>query len=158
QSRLTADEEEQLADEKRRLSSAEEIKSLAGEAYQTISGNSGQSAPVLDQINQALTPLRHLAGLDHKLESLYQNFESVNLTMTELARDLKRYSNTVESNPARLLEVENRLILIGELKRKYGRGIGEILNFRAKVADELNKLIFNDSQSLELENCIRELE
>jgi DNA repair protein RecN (Recombination protein N) len=57
-----------------------------------------------------------------------------------LALDLRRYVETVESDPARLVQLEDRLDLIQKLKRKYGATIEEIEGHRERTETELEQL------------------
>ena len=60
--------------------------------------------------------------------------------LSDLARDLQGYADGLEFNPQRLTEVEERLALIENLKRKYGDTTEEILAFAAAAQTELDEL------------------
>src|SRR5690606_18297303 len=60
--------------------------------------------------------------------------------LSDLARDLQDYAENLEFNPARLAEVEERLQLIDNLRRKYGDTIEEIIAFGQQAQAELDAL------------------
>ncbi|MFH0914086.1 MAG: DNA repair protein RecN, partial [Chloroflexota bacterium] len=60
--------------------------------------------------------------------------------LEELARQVRRYRDSLEDDPRRLEEIEVRLELIRNLKRKYGQTIAEILDYRTRAEKELADL------------------
>ena len=57
--------------------------------------------------------------------------ESLDVTAHDLLRDLRDLSDTAYEDPAALEAVEQRLTALGELKRKYGRTLDDVLEFGA---------------------------
>ena len=53
---------------------------------------------------------------------------------------MRDYQKTIEFNPARLEEIEDRLAEINGLKRKYGNDIATILEYRETIGSELEAL------------------
>ena len=53
----------------------------------------------------------------------------------DISRTLQDYMETIEFNPKRLEQVENRLALIVTLKRKYGDSEEQILAFAENARD-----------------------
>jgi DNA repair protein RecN (Recombination protein N) len=70
--------------------------------------------------------LARLARIDPTLDPQRQQIEELSYQLSDLAREVRRYRDRVEFNPGRLAEVEERLELIHNLKRKYGDSIEEI--------------------------------
>jgi DNA repair protein RecN (Recombination protein N) len=63
---------------------------------------------------------------------------------------VRDYSESIDFNPTRLQEVEERLGLIFTLKRKYGNSIEEILQFGQKARAELETLSHSEERLAEL--------
>ena len=57
-----------------------------------------------------------------------------------MARELRTYRDQITFDPERLNQVEERLDALAKLKRKYGQGIPEILDYAAKLRKELDSL------------------
>ncbi len=55
----------------------------------------------------------------------------------EAAGLLRRYAEQLEADPAELEEVQQRLAVISELKRKYGADVAEVLAFADELRHEL---------------------
>ncbi len=66
--------------------------------------------------------------------------EGARVELADAARALGRYAETVESNPTRLSEVEDRLFRISKLLRKHGPTTTELVAHRAVLAAELEGL------------------
>jgi len=49
-------------------------------------------------------------------------------------------------------KIENRLYLISRLKAKYGSSVEEILNYKEKIAEDLDNIIFADEKIEKLKN------
>ena len=57
-----------------------------------------------------------------------------------MAEELRDYQKSIEFNPVRLEEIEERLVEINGLKRKYGNDIATILEYRESIGSELEAL------------------
>ena len=73
-----------------------------------------------------------------------------------MARTLRSYRDSIEYNPDRFQELEERLDLIRGLKRKYGSTIEEILAFGERASKDLEKLYQSEERTEELKS--REVE
>jgi DNA repair protein RecN (Recombination protein N) len=70
---------------------------------------------------------------------------------------LRSYGEEIEYNPGRLRQVEERLDLIHDLRRKYGDSIEEILAFGESAAEELEGLSRSEERIEELQDQEKEL-
>jgi DNA repair protein RecN (Recombination protein N) len=137
---LLPDEDEELEKESRIISFSEKLKEYADKIYQSLyENNSAQySGSALVSLNEAGRFLKKLVDLD---PSLKQNLDFLDKTIygiEELARDIHSYKEKLQENTSRLDEIESRLELLRNLKRKYGKTIPEILAYKEKASIELN--------------------
>ncbi|MCB0231909.1 MAG: DNA repair protein RecN, partial [Anaerolineae bacterium] len=77
--------------------------------------------------------------------------EALNDQLTDLARSLEAYAEGIEFNPERLAEVEERLNLIFNLRRKYGDTLPDIISFGERALAELDRLTNAEVRTGELE-------
>src|SRR5207249_1419172 len=68
----------------------------------------------------------------------------------EAARDLSAYLESIEHDPTRLEEVQQRLHVMGRLKRKYGETIDEVIAYGREAADKLDALEHSEERGHEL--------
>ncbi|MFC7440974.1 DNA repair protein RecN [Laceyella putida] len=151
---LVPGEEEELEQERNRLAHAEKLMMHTAHAYQHLNGEQGG----LERVQEALNHLEGLVEVDESLGSLLENVQSAYYQLEEAARAIGRYRDGFEFDPGRLNEVEERLHLIKQLKRKYGESIADILAHGEKVRQELNQLEHREESVAELEEKISSIE
>jgi len=148
--RLRVGEEQELNEERTRLANAERLMELANEAYHALyAGEKGQSS-ALDLLGQVAHSLASLEKIDPSLQEQRQAVEEASYQLEDLARSLRTYRDSIEFNPARLHQVDERLDLIYNLKRKYGDSIVEILAFGEAAQRELDGIVHREEQVEEL--------
>ena len=147
---LRPDDETELAVEKRLLANAERLAQLAGVASDLLSGADLSAGGVLDVLGQASASLEELVGLDESQTETRESLNSALYTLQEVSHTLRSYASTIEADPARLAEIEERLDLLYRLKRKYGATIAEVLEFGEKAALEQEQLVHSDERLEEL--------
>ena len=134
-------EEEVLETEARRLSHADELGRLARELEQALEGSGLARAEKvmgsLERLDPAVGAWREL------LDTAYTNIE-------ELAGAAREYAAAIQSDPARLAEVERRRDVLFRLLQKYGPAIPDVLAARDAAARELDLLDTADFDLREL--------
>ena len=150
---LREGEEKKLEMERNILASAEKIKAFSYEAYQALSGEdvSRPAPPAVDKVNEAVQVMKKLVELDHSLKKQLSFLEETVYGLEEAARDIRSYSERLEYDPNRLEEVELRLELIRNLKRKYGQTIAEVLDYLTKTEKELEALSSSSERRAQLD-------
>jgi len=148
--RLEPAEEEDLNAERNRLANAEQLSQLAGEAYTALYEGAEEQLPAADLLGQTVRALNQLSKIDPSLGEQETLAESLAIQVSELARTLHDYQESVEFSPARLAQVEERLSLIYSLKRKYGNSIQEILAFGERAQSELDSITHSEERIEEL--------
>lgn len=138
--RLRPGEEEELENERRRLGNAEALLQLAQAATALLSEGSGEAMGAIDLVSEAVGRLDRLARIDADMVETADAGQSLLEQLGDLARDLQDYAENLEFNPSRLAETEERLLLIGNLRRKYGDSIEEIIAFGQQAQADLDEL------------------
>lgn len=136
---LVSGEEQELRQERSRLSNAEQLAQLATQAYAALEGD-GETTGASDALGAAAALLEQLARLDPALAAEAAQLEALQSQAADLARGLRAYSEEVEYNPERLQAIEDRLSVILALKRKYGATIDEVLTYAASASRQLAEL------------------
>ena len=95
--------------------------------------------------------MTQLARFDVSQASLLERWQGLVFQLGEMATELDDYQQELEFNPTRLNDVEERLELIANLKRKYGPDIAAILALRDKAAAELDQIEHSEERAAELE-------
>jgi DNA repair protein RecN (Recombination protein N) len=148
---LQPGEDEELKEERSRLVNAEELASIIEETLLTLDEGLPETPSVTDLFGVIAHSLSTLARLDPSQSSLDEQAQLVFESISELGRNLRMYRETVEFNPRRLDQVEERLELFQNLKRKYGKDIEEILKFAENARHQLDLITHSEARTAELE-------
>jgi len=152
QSKLKDGEEEELAQERRVLSSTEKLKELSDEAYNALCGGDAELAgSVLERLSEAVRALKKSTDVDSAMKSQLDILEDASYRIEDAAREIRSYGERLEHDPKRLEEVELRLDLIGKLKKKYGGSLSATLDYLKKAEDELNNIAHSSEKQADLE-------
>lgn len=155
--RLLPGEEEDLTREQTLLSNAERLVSQTDTLYKTLYESEGEQESVLDLLGEVSSGLAKLVELDAKLQAQQKTVDEITYQLQELTGSLRSYGEEIEYDPRRLRQVEERLDLIYDLKRKYGDSIEEILAFGESAAEELEGLSHSEERIEELQSQEKEL-
>jgi DNA repair protein RecN (Recombination protein N) len=139
--RLSPDQEAALNIERDRLANAEKLAALAdGICAMLYEGDSEGARPAVDLLSQAGHLLADISRLDSTLLPQQQILEEITYQLEDVARTLRAYRDEIEFNPRRLEQVEARLSLIYNLRRKYGDSIEDILDYAERAEAELSRI------------------
>jgi DNA repair protein RecN (Recombination protein N) len=123
-------EDAQLENERRVLRNVAKLQESASAAFDSLSEAPDSASTGL---RHALKRLEELAKIDAGLVAQLENLRPALFAVDDVSHELRHYLGKLESDPARLEEVESRLAGIERLKKKYGATIEEILAFRDDV-------------------------
>lgn len=146
---LEAGEEERLNAEKTVLLNAERIRTALETAHMALSGAEEGSA--LSAIDTARRSMRDIAALNKEYEALGDKIEELYYAAEDISFVLRDTSENVESDMQRLEEIEQRLKLISDLKRKYGRTVEDVIDFGKDAGTKLNELENAEALAAELD-------
>jgi DNA repair protein RecN (Recombination protein N) len=142
---LKPGEEAELNVERNRLANAEQLSQLTNEAYSLlVEGEDGEQAAVIDVLGQIARIANNLAKLDQTWVEHREMVDNLTYQAEDLAGFVRDYNESVDFNPARLQEIEERLGLIFNLKRKYGHSVKEIIDFGNRAEAELKTISHNE--------------
>ncbi|MFJ7735509.1 DNA repair protein RecN [Lysinibacillus sp. NPDC097287] len=137
---ISISEEDDLLDERRRLMNFNKIFERSSTAYEAIQGDSRG----LDCIGNAMGALDDAAAIDEHFKESSEAVTSAFYALQDAAYQIKNILDELEFDPARLNEVEQRLALLQNLKRKYGSTVKDILAYHEKIKTDLNELLNRD--------------
>ncbi len=150
--KLLPDEEQSLKEERTRLANAEALAANANLALEALDESNPEAPSANDRFGETLGALGQLAKVDPSQRELESRGQTMFDEMSDLARDLRGYLEQIEFNPKRLEEVEERLALLQNLKRKYGEGIPRILAFAERARKDLDNISHAEERLAELES------
>jgi DNA repair protein RecN (Recombination protein N) len=143
-----AGEDAALEAERKILQNTTRLQESAAAAYSALY-EAQHSATT--QLHIAMKKLDELIRIDASLAETGATLKQATLQVDEAAYTLRDYLGKLESDPARLEDVESRLAALDKLKRKYGPTLEEIVAFRDDVARRISEVENATQLRLELE-------
>ncbi len=130
-------EEELLQAERRRLGSSRRLAELTSEAQERIHGD---AHGILANLVSTERVLGELSQIDPEMQSTVRLASEAKVLLKEVADSLRGYADGLDDDPMRLSTIDNRLIVLQKMKKKYGGTIEAVLETQNKVKHELEQL------------------
>ena len=134
ESKLRIGEEEKLEEKRKIIKNSEKIAKNLSEADIAIGENT------IDIIGTAIRALEKIENIDDKYETMASNLKSIYYEIQEISRDVNSSLEDINFDEQEREEVETRLDIIDNLKRKYGNNIEEILKYADEIEEEIKKI------------------
>ena len=151
ESNLKVNEEDNLEEKRKLMLNSEKISKNLNEADIAIGENS------IDSINVAIRALEKIENIDKKYEDISSNLKNIYYELQEISRDISEHKEDVYFDEQERNEVEERLDLIYNLKRKYGNDVQEILNYKDEIEAEINHIENLDEYNNKLKKELKQL-
>lgn len=134
---LKKNEDQQLLEEKNKLDNFQSIYAALEHSYQILSG---ENLDVLGKLGEAMEGIQKVSDLSESLQHISENISNVYYELEDVSREVVNELDMMEFDQGRLDEIEQRLEVIHQLKRKYGDSIDEILNYHEQITTELENM------------------
>lgn len=148
--KLKPGEDEDLALERTRLGSIEQLREYSEAVIEALGGFEDDRPSVGDLLGSAEKSIVALGKLDPDLEPLVEKIQGLTFQINDLTSEIIHYHDNLDADPDRLNFVEERIELINRLKRKYGDSIEAILARREQGQAELDSISHNEERMEEL--------
>ncbi len=131
-------EDVKLEAEQRRLRASQRLRQLAALAEELVST---REASALELTGRALVAVTDAEKIDPALQGPRERLVAAQAELEESARGLSRYLSTLEADPGRLAELDDRLDALRRLSRKHAAPLEGVLARRDALAAELEALL-----------------
>jgi len=130
-------EEDGLREERSLLANARELAESSSGAFNLVDEDEGSATAQIARAAHLLQPLsRDIA----EVKRIADELQDVLYRLQEIARSLAALSDSVRHDPKRLDEIEDRLVTIDRLKKKYGGSVEAVLEHLSRIQDEHERL------------------
>ncbi|MCM3747312.1 DNA repair protein RecN [Paenibacillus pasadenensis] len=149
---LRKDEWEQLLEEKDQLAHSDKIMNHATSAYELLNDSGA-----LDSISTAIAKLDDISSYNPSLLGpLMEQLKNAYYQAEDAAHQLRGYKETIQSDPVRLADIENRITILNGLRRKYGDTVPDIMAYYKKVKHEADLIENRDDHIRALKTALKE--
>lgn len=131
---LKIGEDLELEEKHNIMMNSEKLKENLEEINENINSNA------IEYISNSIRCLEKIEDYGEVYKSKLAELKSIYYELQETARDLSSLKDEANFDEYERDEVERRLDIIFSLKRKYGNGIEEILEYKNKLAEEIEQI------------------
>lgn len=149
------DEIEQLENERIVLMNSEKIFTLLNDARELLDGDE-RTAGGVESVESAMNYIQRAASLNGEYESISESITDVYYNLRDCIEAISDAADSVESDPQRLEEIDERLDLLNRLTRKYGCECNELPSLAEKMQTRLEELLSYDKNRDQLEADYKE--
>jgi DNA repair protein RecN (Recombination protein N) len=125
---LEPGEETDLRSRRTLVANAEKITEAALRAYAALYEGDGEAA--FDKVAEAANAVEELAAMDEQFQPLASQLGEIRESIVAVADEVRGYGERPEFDAEELNALNQRLSLLGDLKRKYGDTVEVILAYR----------------------------
>ena len=137
EARIVAGEDERLEGEKRVLANAEKIYGAAMNAFDLLyEGNASTSS----SLRAAQKHIEELARYEPRFQEAFAALESARISVEDVGASLRDYAGGIQASPDRLAEIEERLVALDRLKRKYGPVLDQVITYGEEARQKLSEM------------------
>lgn len=151
---LKEDEVEQLEVDIKRIQNSEKLSLALNNAHQVLTDENAISDRLYELSN-------HLQSINdivpEKYEKLKEDIDQFYYVLEDAKHDIYDEMANTEFDEQVLNELESRMNLLNNLKRKYGKDVPELIAYQSKLENEINKIENYEQSSSQLREEINQL-
>lgn len=144
-------DEEKLFTKYQQLINCEKILKSIQEVLTYLNGITREDISIVDRLYKSTSILNDIYKIDKSIFPLLENIEDISILANELYLDIKSYAQNIEYNETESLEIQKKLNLVYNLKRKYGETIDDINKYYNDIILKLDYLIESKDKIRKLE-------
>jgi DNA repair protein RecN (Recombination protein N) len=152
--KLQAGEDERMEEEFKRASNASRLLESTQAALDLLAERDDSLLRLAGELGRTLQSLQRL---DAGAAPLIAAHEQAAAAWNELPPALRRYADTLEVDPARLRQLEERLNVLHSLRRKYGATLADVVAFGEEAKENLRRLEGRDAELARLNSQLQKL-
>lgn len=138
---LVEGEIESLEEEKDFYRNKEKIFKSLDNAYEKLNSGSINS---IDLLNNALRDISYISSINEDLENIYQKLNNLYYELDDVSKDINLYISNMDFEQNSIDSIEIRIDIINKMKRKYGKNIAEIFEYKKKIEARLEEILNKD--------------
>ena len=151
---LKEDEVEQLEVDIKRIHNSEKLSLALNNAHQVLTDENA----IPDRLYELSNHLQSINDIvPEKYEKLKEDIDQFYYVLEDAKHDIYDEMANTEFDEQVLNELESRMNLLNNLKRKYGKDVPELIAYQSKLENEINKIENYEQSSSQLREEINQL-
>lgn len=139
--KLKIGEDEELEEKFSVISNSENISKIFSEAAEILYDGSENSKSIYDLEGYIISKLRSVQGKSEKIKKIADDLEETYYNIQQIAQDIKEIKDSVVYDEKELEYVNSRLFQIDNYKKKYGKTIKDILEYKEKLQIQYDEFV-----------------
>ncbi|MEY9863314.1 DNA repair protein RecN (Recombination protein N) [Catenulispora sp. GAS73] len=141
-------EDAELDAESERLGHADTLRTASEGAHMALAGSPDDPASInaLSLVSEATRALEAARGHDPALAELAQRLDEASFLLADVSTELAAYADSIEADPRRLADVQQRISDLNSLMRKYGPKLSDVIAWASDGALRLAELEGDDDR------------
>jgi len=148
------DEYDELMQERSVFLNSEELKNLTISSYNSLYS---QDDSIIDVLGQIENRLIKASELDTSLSDYIEPITSSIINLKDAADGLRNYSENLETDQEKLVQIEERIDILDKLKRKYGPALTNVIENLENFREELDEIEINSGNIEKLSQKLKTL-
>lgn len=154
EAQLKEGEVEQLETDIKRIQNSENLNQALNNAHLTLT----DEYAITDRLYELSKELQTINEiLPEKYQGLMEQVDQFYYTLEDAKHQLYDELTNTEFDEQYLNELESRMNLLNNLKRKYGKDISDLISYQSKLENEINKIENYEESTAELRQDIDRL-
>ncbi len=145
----TTEEWDDLLQEQEKLSHVVDLQQLSFQVTQALYQSEHDTPVATDLLVEAERQLQAMTDFDPALQPCLEMVQGALTQAIEAAQQVQRYGDSLDADPQRLAEIDERLAVLKRICRKYGPNLAEAIATQEALQTEYEQLTDN-GQSLEM--------
>jgi DNA repair protein RecN (Recombination protein N) len=142
------EELDQLEQERNRLSYSVELQQQSYQIYQALYQNDSGAAACADLLGMAEATLSDMIEYDSQIQPVLDLVSNALALVEQAGREINVYGEGLEADPQRLQEVQERIVELKQICRKYGPTLAEAIDLYQRLQADVSELT-GGGQSIE---------
>jgi DNA repair protein RecN (Recombination protein N) len=143
-SNIKINEDIELKEQRDILANAEKIKSVLNSVYLNMYTGNNNSKSATDMFTNTIHELKTISEFNSVYLEILKKVEDIFYSIEDVTEDVRAANEFVEYDDGLLNEIEDRIDVINNLKRKYGNTINDINTYLEKSKKELDEILKAD--------------
>ncbi|MFZ9857064.1 MAG: DNA repair protein RecN [Roseiflexaceae bacterium] len=152
--KLRIGEEEELLQERSRFQNGARITELITQAYNYLNGDEQHGRALVETsalLNQSLSDLHRF---DDAIQPILDQSTEVHFAIEELLRMVRTYRDSVDFDPQRIEQIEDRITVLRDIQRKYRLSVAELISQAQHATEEIDQLEHSDVSLAQLQHQV----
>lgn len=133
------------------LANATDLLAAMGEAHAALVGGESGETGVADALISARRSLERARSLDESVGALVSAVAGAADQIAVLGAEVAHYAAALEADPEELARVEERRQLLGDLKRRFGPTLDDVLAWRSQAESSVAEVDGTDERLADLD-------